>query len=52
MNHMLIMEIMFIQANIQLMHFILEMKSPTKAVIEVYNEINSDPIYTQNVNIN
>lgn len=25
---------------------------PTKAVIEVYNEINSDPIYTQNVNIN
>ena len=22
------------------------------AVIEVYNEINSDPIYTQNVNIN
>lgn len=25
---------------------------PTKAVIEVYNEINSNPIYTQNVNIN
>ena len=25
---------------------------PTKAVIEVYNEVNGDPIHTQNVNIN
>lgn len=25
---------------------------PTKVVIEVYNEVNGDPIHTQNVNIN
>lgn len=34
------------------MHFIMEMKMPTKAVIEVYDEVNGDPIHTQNVNIN
>lgn len=51
MNHMLIMEIMFIrQISIDAFYFGNEI--PTKAVIEVYNEINSDPIYTQNVNIN
>ena len=43
-------EVMFILENIQLMHFGNEM--PTKAVIEVYNEVNGDPIHTQNVNIN
>lgn len=43
---------MFILENIQLMHFIYGNEMPTKAVIEVYNEVNGDPIHTQNVNIN
>ena len=50
MNHMPIPDVHPGKYSVDAFYYGNEM--PTKAVIEVYNEVNGDPIHTQNVNIN